>query len=117
MRCREGGAVRCWGIDANGRMAEREERVRFVRGMNELNLEMVFGPGHSSGSQAIRPCPLCRQPFGHATLGTIEVDRCGQRHGIWFDAGELESVLKASTAGVPWPCALASVLSRLAVRR
>lgn len=80
--------------------AELEERVRFVRGMNEFNLEMVFGPGYSSGSQAIRPCPLCRQPLGHATLGTIEVDRCGQKHGIWFDTGELESVLNASTTGV-----------------
>jgi hypothetical protein len=25
--------------------AELEERVRFVRGMNEFKLEMVFGPG------------------------------------------------------------------------
>ena len=80
--------------------AELEERVRIVRGMNEFNLEIVFGPGHSLGSPMRRPCPLCRQPLGHTTLGTIEVDRCDQKHGIWFDAGELEHVLRASTAGV-----------------
>lgn len=80
--------------------AELEERVRVVRGMNEFNLEMVFEPGHASGAQAMRLCPSCRQPLGHATLGTIEIDRCDQKHGIWFDAGELEGVLAASTAGV-----------------
>lgn len=80
--------------------AELEERVRVVRGMDEFNLAMVFGPGYASGAQAIRPCPSCRQPLRHATLGDIEVDRCDQKHGIWFDAGELESVLTASTAGV-----------------
>jgi Zn-finger nucleic acid-binding protein len=79
--------------------AELEERVRIVRGMNELDLEMVFGPGYSSNAHLIRPCPLCRQPLGHATLGAVEVDRCDQKHGIWFDAGELERVLRASTWG------------------
>lgn len=47
-----------------------------------------------------RPCPLCRQPLGHASLGKVEVDQCDQKHGIWFDAGELETVLKAATQGV-----------------
>lgn len=76
--------------------AELEERVRIVRGMNEFNLEIVFGPGYSSSAHLVRPCPLCRQPLGHATLGRVEVDRCVQKHGIWFDAGELERVLRAS---------------------
>ncbi|HWN66882.1 MAG TPA: zf-TFIIB domain-containing protein [Haliangium sp.] len=104
--CRESlaaGAAIAWCNGCRGvwvSEAELEERVRIVRGMNELNLEVVFGPGDSSSAQTPRPCPLCRQPLGHATLGTIEVDRCDQKHGIWFDVGELEHVLRASTEGV-----------------
>ena len=80
--------------------AELEERVRIVRGKNELDLALVFEPGRPAAAQARRACPLCREPLGHASLGMAEVDRCGQKHGIWFDAGELETVLTAATEGV-----------------
>jgi len=81
--------------------AELEERVRIVRGKSELDLTLVFIPDHSSShSQTRRPCPLCRQPLGHTFLGDAHVDRCDQKHGIWFDAGELEWVLRATTLGV-----------------
>lgn len=81
--------------------AELEERVRIVRGKSELDLELVFIPDHSSShAQTRRPCPLCRQPLGHTFLGDAHVDRCDQKHGIWFDPGELELVLSAATRGV-----------------
>lgn len=81
--------------------AELVERVRFVRGMNEFNLELVFGPAYPSGSTpARRACPLCSEQLDHASLGEAEIDRCSRKHGIWFDAGELESVLGAATRGV-----------------
>jgi Zn-finger nucleic acid-binding protein len=81
--------------------AELEERVRVVRGKSELHLELVFAPGYpSSSAQRRRACPLCRQPLDHVALGEAAVDRCHHKHGIWFDAGELESVLHAATQGV-----------------
>ena len=81
--------------------AELEERVRVVRGKHEFNLELVLEPARSaSRAQARRPCPLCREPLGHVRMGQAEVDRCGQKHGIWFDAQELEAVLNAATEGV-----------------
>ncbi len=42
-------------------------------------------------------CPSCSEPLARAALpsapGTVEVDACA-RHGVWFDRGELESVLE-----------------------
>ena len=81
--------------------AELQERVRVVRGRYELELSLVFNPSYlASGAGTQRPCPLCREPLAHCFLGDIEVDRCDQKHGIWFDAGELQTVLEAATQGV-----------------
>jgi Zn-finger nucleic acid-binding protein len=81
--------------------AELQERVRIVRSKNELALALVFDPSYlASGAQPQRPCPQCREPLEHRFLGDIQVDRCGRKHGIWFDAGELQTVLEASAQGV-----------------
>ena len=46
-----------------------------------------------------RRCPLCSETLDHAALGSVIVDRCGNHHGIWFDAAELATVLSASVDG------------------
>jgi Zn-finger nucleic acid-binding protein len=38
-------------------------------------------------------CPSCRQSMVLSTMHGILVDRC-ERHGVWFDASELEMVLR-----------------------
>jgi len=44
-----------------------------------------------------RRCPICRKkmqttrPDGD---GKIEIDRCPRDHGLWFDRGELEKIIK-----------------------
>ena len=43
-----------------------------------------------------RPCPACRQMMNRKNFGGrsgVIVDACG-RHGLWFDRGELEAVLR-----------------------
>lgn len=100
----DAGAAIAWCDTCRGvwvSEAELEERVRVVRGKSEIDLSLVFAPaGPRMYGPARRACPLCREPLGHALLGEIEVDRCGRKHGIWFDAGELQSVLHAATQGV-----------------
>ena len=48
-----------------------------------------------------RRCPVCGKALLRVkTAGepVIEVDRCPREHGIWFDAGELSSVVRAAGA-------------------
>jgi Zn-finger nucleic acid-binding protein len=40
-------------------------------------------------------CPTCAQAMETWKLYEVPIDRC-QRHGIWFDGGELMAVLLAS---------------------
>src|SRR5687767_10807612 len=40
-------------------------------------------------------CPKCGAHLKTETYQGIEVDRCPECLGIWFDAGEAESVLRA----------------------
>lgn len=43
-----------------------------------------------------RPSPITGKPMEQITIMGIVVDRCNDSGGIWLDAGELESILKAS---------------------
>jgi len=46
-----------------------------------------------------RKCPICLRKMDKVLVGgegaTQElIDRCGHNHGLWFDRGELQNVLK-----------------------
>lgn len=46
-----------------------------------------------------RKCPICRKKMEKVHVGSHGdkpqlIDRCGKSHGLWFDAGELEKILK-----------------------
>ncbi|MHC4386258.1 MAG: TFIIB-type zinc ribbon-containing protein [Planctomycetota bacterium] len=46
-----------------------------------------------------RKCPICLKKMDKVLAGEIEdrrelIDRCGRNHGLWFDRGELQNVLK-----------------------
>ena len=48
-----------------------------------------------------RRCPVCRKALRRTnTTGEspIELDRCPAEHGIWFDRGELQAVVRAAGA-------------------
>jgi Zn-finger nucleic acid-binding protein len=43
-----------------------------------------------------RKCPICLKKMSFITLGSsnnVTIDRCPKNHGLWFDRGELETVL------------------------
>jgi Zn-finger nucleic acid-binding protein len=47
--------------------------------------------------QGSRKCPICRKTMEELTIGDstrITIDRCRQGHGIWFDKGELQGVMR-----------------------
>lgn len=39
-------------------------------------------------------CPKCGYDLITGTWDTIQIDQCTNCHGIWFDAGEAESLIK-----------------------
>ena len=48
-------------------------------------------------SDSFRKCPICLKKMEEIELGIeskIYIDRCKSGHGLWFDRGELEEVIK-----------------------
>lgn len=42
-------------------------------------------------------CPICRKKMDKVLCGTgnkVTLDKCNRHHGIWFNEGELESVVE-----------------------
>ena len=54
-----------------------------------------------------RPCPICRKGMKKVIIKTDEgdvlVDECVDRHGIWFDKGELYQIISCSSEGTESP--------------
>ncbi|MDD5289267.1 MAG: zf-TFIIB domain-containing protein [Dehalococcoidales bacterium] len=47
-----------------------------------------------------RKCPICTRNMRKVRIGDdtgVVVDVCGEQHGIWFDGGEVASLLKIIT--------------------
>ena len=45
-------------------------------------------------------CPKCGADLHTEDYHGIQIDRCGDCHGVWFDAGEAESLLDKESTGV-----------------
>ena len=45
-------------------------------------------------------CPKCGYDLITGRWETVEIDQCTHCHGIWFDAGEAEGLLKAAEPGM-----------------
>jgi Zn-finger nucleic acid-binding protein len=68
--------------------------------------------------QCNRCCPVCRKRLSEISTNAgnkIVLDRCPDRHGLWFDGGELAAVVKA--AGIDDGNVLARFLANLDARR
>jgi len=49
------------------------------------------------GRRGKRRCPRCQGRLRTLTVGhspAIEIDRCSRGHGLWFDAGEIETLVE-----------------------
>ena len=51
-----------------------------------------------SHQEAPRRCPICGKKMEKVLVGpeshAVLIDRCKKKHGLWFDRGELESILQ-----------------------
>jgi len=72
-------------------------------------LEILLGDAAKAGEvlrsfmpanthESPRKCPICLKKMEKVRVGdggkALLIDRCTKSHGLWFDAGELESILK-----------------------
>ena len=48
--------------------------------------------------EAKRRCPICNKKMQKVVIGEdkpqLLIDRCRKKHGLWFDGGELQDILK-----------------------
>ncbi len=76
----------------------RNEEEYFARREAELVQERREAAALAAAEQERKShymkCPKCGHDLRTEEYQGIEVDRCAECHGIWFDAGEAESVLK-----------------------
>jgi uncharacterized protein len=45
-------------------------------------------------------CPKCGGHLTTEELHRVQVDRCPDCHGVWFDGGEIDAVMQASERGL-----------------
>ena len=80
----------------HGIWLDREQLSRFVRdpaGTNALPKVKVVS-GKASGSARTKLCPSCGPTALTAkVVDGVEIDLCPACHGIWLDAGELDSIV------------------------
>ncbi len=76
---------------------------RYCETLNDTNLRTVRSrrtAGESRGA-----CPHCKKALETTAIALepkIDVDRCACCHGIFFDPGELEQLLEASSGKIRW---------------
>jgi len=67
-------------------------------GNKDLILDSIE-PDNSTKEKKIR-CPICLKKMEKVQCGLdkkVTLDRCKNKHGIWFDKGELREILKMSS--------------------
>ncbi len=66
---------------------------------NELKLPflvddlMNINPCKDNCNEKPKVCPKCNQVMEKVKMGNLVLDRCPNRHGVWFEAGELSEYL------------------------
>ncbi len=75
-----------------------EGELDLLFGDHALTVNFLTGgdPDAARGEQA-RPCPLCDAPMSKAVSAgpkPVVHDFCPQDHGLWFDGGELQTIIK-----------------------
>ncbi len=73
---------------------EEAERLRRLREKDSAERDAKQRQSHHM------KCPKCGGNLGIESYHAVQIDRCPDCHGIWFDAGEIELILKEENSGV-----------------
>ena len=86
----------CGGIWLDG--SELELLLAGVQAKNDLLASFKIDP---RSSEQKRKCPICSRNMQKVLCGSdhsIRIDRCQKNHGLWFDEGELQALIKSEPA-------------------
>ncbi|HEV8594337.1 MAG TPA: zf-TFIIB domain-containing protein [Thermoplasmata archaeon] len=96
------GRVRSFSIDicprCGGVWYDRGE-IGKLTGEHEVERLIV----EYAGGRSDFPCPRCGKTMATRPVGAVVVDVCMECHGVWFDADELEEVVRSMAGEVPLP--------------
>lgn len=73
---------------------EDAERLRKMREQEAADQDAAERKSH------FMRCPKCGGTLFTESYHGIQVDRCPDCHGVWFDAGEVEGLLKDEGSGI-----------------
>jgi hypothetical protein len=72
------------------------EELELLLGSLQLPVEGLVGAAAQKLAEELRKCPYCRRKMEKVLAGPgkrVVVDRCRRGHGLWFDGGELDTVI------------------------
>jgi Zn-finger nucleic acid-binding protein len=76
----------------------------FKRDKVELANSELLTQKEADVTERKRKCPVCNREMKKAWLGKdsgVLIDSCPQKHGLWFDGGELHQVISQLTCHTP----------------
>jgi hypothetical protein len=73
--------------------ARRQEQELLAKRRREAEARRVVDEAAQLKAAHWMRCPKCGQPLQEERYHGIQVDRCTGCRGVWFDAGEAESLL------------------------
>ena len=88
-------------LDCNGLWLDAGELELLLEDeLKSTELLRSFREIKTSGEQ-IRKCPICLKKMQKVQVAQTDkpllIDRCAKEHGLWFDKGELQDVLRAGS--------------------
>ncbi|MBI1368493.1 MAG: hypothetical protein GC162_07540 [Planctomycetes bacterium] len=103
--------MRDLGYDAEDAYFHEKDQEAVDRLRQNLTSARKKQAADQSGEPHWLRCPKCGAKMAEVAMGPVKVDRCGGCGGVYFDAGELELLLKARE-----PKGVLSVLGNLLTR-
>ena len=88
--------LRCSGVWFDSGELELLTAVLKAEG-TDLSYTELLTPHTAKTNEARRKCPICGRKMDKVSLGKepkVLIDSCPQGDGLWFDAGELQQVLR-----------------------
>ncbi len=87
-------------VGCNGVWFDADE-LELLLGALGLSADRLLRPLAGKPPEEKRRCPRCRAKMEKALIGSgddVDIDRCRRGHGLWFDGGELDTVVRGLQA-------------------
>ena len=88
-------------LDCGGIWLDSGELEMLLDGSNEAKNLLDSFTEAKKCSEKKRKCPICMKKMEKILAGAVEsailLDKCRKGHGLWFDSGELQDIVKSGS--------------------